>query len=117
MKFLVDAHLPRRLAYRLRTWGHEAIHTLDLPRGNCTPDGEIGDISLQEQAIVVTKDAEFVNTFTVQRVPYKLLLVSTGNIKNMDLETLFEQNITDIATAFVSHDFVEITRTMLIIHA
>ena len=116
MKFLVDAHLPRRLAYQLRTWGHEAIHTLDLPRRNRTSDGEMGDISLREQTIVVTKDADFVNTFTVQRVPYKLLLVSTGNIKNMDLETLFEQNITDITAAFVSHDFVEITRTMLIIH-
>ena len=116
MKFLVDAHLPRRLAHRLRAWGHEAIHTLDLPRGNRTLDEEIENISLREQAIVVTKDADFVNTFTVQRVPYKLLLVSTGNIKNVDLDTLFEQHITDITQAFVSHDFVEITRTMLIIH-
>lgn len=117
MKFLVDAHLPRRLAHRLRAWGHEVIHTLDFPRGNRTQDVEIGDISLREQAIVVTKDADFVNTFTVQRVPYKLLLVPTGNIRNMDLETLFAQNIQDITAAFVSHHFVEITRTMLIIHA
>ena len=116
MTFLVDAHLPRRLAHRLRAWGQEAMHTLDLPRGNRTPDEEIERLSLQEHAIVVTKDADFVNTFTVHRVPYKLLLVSTGNIKNMELETLFEQHITDITAAFVSHDFVEITRTMLIIH-
>ena len=38
MKFLVDAHLPRRLAYQLCAFGHEAVHTLDLPRGNRTPD-------------------------------------------------------------------------------
>jgi uncharacterized protein (DUF433 family) len=38
MKFLVDAHLPRRLAYQLRAFGHEAVHTLDLPRGNRIPD-------------------------------------------------------------------------------
>lgn len=116
MTFLVDAHLPRRLAHRLRAWGHEAIHTLDLARGNRTLDEEIEDISVREHAIVATKDTDFVNTFTVQRVPYKLLLVSTGNIKNVDLDTLFEQHITDIAQAFVSYDFVEITRTMLIIH-
>jgi predicted nuclease of predicted toxin-antitoxin system len=97
-------------------WGHEAIHTLDLPRGNRTPDEEIENISLQEQAIVVTKDADFVNTFTVRRMPYKLLLVSTGNIKNVELDTLFEQHIIDITQAFESHAFVEITRTMLIIH-
>ena len=116
MKFLIDAHLPRRLAHRLRAWGHEAIHTLDLPQSNRTPDEEIEHISFQEQAIVVTKDADFVNTFTVQRVPYKLLLVSTGIIKNVDLDTLFEQHITDITQAFVSHGFVERARTMLIIH-
>ena len=117
MTFLVDAHLPRRLAHRLRTWGHEAIHTHDLPRGNRTPDEDIEQISLREQAIVVTKDADFVNTFAVRRAPYKLLLVSTGNIKNVELDRLFEQHITAIAQAFESHDFVEITRTMLIIHA
>jgi len=66
MKFLVDAHLPRRLAYQLRAFGHEAVHTLDLPRGNRTPDPELGDLFVRDHAIVVTKDADFVNTFTVQ---------------------------------------------------
>ena len=116
MKFLIDAHLPRRLVRWLQDLGHEAVHTLDLPRGNHTPDAELCDISVRDQAIVVTKDADFVNTFTVQHIPYKLLLVSTGNIKNADLETRFAQNIAHITTAFVSHDFVELTRTMLIIH-
>jgi len=116
MKFLVDAHLPRRLAYQLCAFGHEAVHTLDLPRGNRTPDPELGDLSVRDHAIVVTKDADFVNTFTVQRVPYKLLLVSTGNISNVALETLVTQHMADITAALVSHDFVELTRTMLIIH-
>ena len=31
MNFLVDAHLPRRLAFRLRDAGQDALHTLDLP--------------------------------------------------------------------------------------
>ena len=44
----------------------------------------------------MTKDADFVNTFTVQRVPYKLLLVSTGNITNAALETLVTQHMADI---------------------
>lgn len=109
MKFLVDAHLPRRLAYQLRAFGHEAVHTLDLPRGNRTPDSELGDLSVRDHAIVVTKDADFVNTFTVQGVPYKLLLVSTGNITNAALETLVTQHMADITAAFVSHDFVELT--------
>ncbi len=31
MKFLIDAHLPKRLARLLQQLGHDAIHTLDLP--------------------------------------------------------------------------------------
>ncbi len=116
MKFLIDAHLPRRLALWLQDLGHEAVHMLDLPRGNRTPDAELCDISVRDQAIVVTKDADFVSTFTVQRVPYKLLLVSTGNIKNADLEILLAKNISHITKASASHDFVELTRTLLIIH-
>ena len=40
MKFLVDAQLPKRLAEWLNEAGHDTLHTLDLPRGNRTPDAE-----------------------------------------------------------------------------
>lgn len=92
------------------------MHTLDLPHGNRTSDAELCHISIHDHAVVVTKDADFVNTFTVQHVPFKLLLVSTGNIKNADLEMLFAKNISLILAAFVSHDFVELTPQLLIIH-
>jgi predicted nuclease of predicted toxin-antitoxin system len=66
MKFLVDAQLPRRLVYRLQEAGHEAIHTLDLPLGNRTPDRVINEISEREQRIVITKFVELSQTvFTV----------------------------------------------------
>ncbi len=39
MRFLVDAQLPRRFANWLNEAGHDALHTLDLPRKNLTPDG------------------------------------------------------------------------------
>ena len=82
MKFLIDAQLPRRLVHRLREAGFEAIHTLDLPLGNRTPDTDINDLSIREHYVVVTKDADFVNSFHLQHKPHKLLLVSTGNIGN-----------------------------------
>ena len=116
MKFLIDAQLPRRLVYRFQDAGHEAIHTLDLPLGNKSPDRVINEISEQEQRIVVTKDADFVNTFTLYRRPYKLLLVSTGNIRNAELEQLFLQSMPQIARAFEDHNFVELGRTTFIIH-
>ena len=46
MKFMVDAQLPRRLAASLKRWGHDVLHTLDLPSGNRTPDWRINEISI-----------------------------------------------------------------------
>jgi predicted nuclease of predicted toxin-antitoxin system len=48
--------------------------------------------------------------------PYKLLLVSTGNIRNADLLNLFARNLERIVDAFQSHSFVELDRNHLIIH-
>lgn len=41
MKFIVDAQLPKSLAYALREKGFDAIHTSELPDGNETTDAEI----------------------------------------------------------------------------
>lgn len=116
MKFLVDAQLPRLLAASLKWSGHDVLHTLDLPSGNRTPDWRINEISVQEQRIVVTKDADFVNSLLLLGVPYKLLLVSTGNINNQELEAIFTKNLSAIIRALEIYTFVEITRTSLIEH-
>ena len=117
MRFLVDAQLPRRLVERFRDAGFDAIHTLDLPLGNRTPDREISDLSMREQYIVVTKDADFVNSFHLNGQPYKLLLVSTGNIRNAALEALFLANMEKISEGFDVFSFIEINRSTVIFHS
>ena len=52
----------------------------------------------------------------MRRQPHKLLLVTTGNIGNRELERLFEDNLELIAQAFETSDFIELDRTSLIIH-
>ena len=113
MKFLIDAQLPRRLVYRLREAGHEAVHTLDLPLSNRTPDAEIIELAAREKLIVVSKDDDFVDSLLLYGQPLKLLLVSTGNIKNTELEKLFLQNLNEIVVGFMQYDFIEIDRTRL----
>lgn len=115
MNFLIDAQLPRRLARRLREAGHDALHTLDLPGGNRTPDAEINAIALRENRAVITKDADFVNTFLLLGQPGKLVLVSTGNITNAELESLLLPNIPAIVAALQANSYVELTRTALIV--
>jgi predicted nuclease of predicted toxin-antitoxin system len=116
MNFLIDAQLPRRVARLLTAAGHDAVHALDLPNGNQTTDSEINAISIQENRVVVTKDSDFVNSFLLSKEPYKLLLISTGNISNKDLEAILTPLLPTIVATFQSHDYVELTRTALIVH-
>jgi predicted nuclease of predicted toxin-antitoxin system len=92
------------------------VHTLDLPQGNCTPDAVINQLSVSEERVVVTKDSDFVDSLIIQGVPYKLLLVSTGNIRNSVLEELFVKHLEAIVAGFADHDFIEIDQTALRFH-
>ena len=111
MKFLVDAHLPRRLCAVLAQRGHDATHTLDLPSGNTTKDRVINQLSFEEQRVVVSKDTDFFYSHLLQARPWKLLLVKTGNISTRDLQALFERNLPAIEAAFQTHTLVEIDRS------
>ena len=111
MKFLVDAPLPRRLAGLLASLGHEATHTLDLPDRNLTADATLCRIAANENRVLITKDADFVDSFLVRGLPPALLFVTTGNISNDELLALFRGNLPAITAALAVHAFVEIDRT------
>lgn len=115
MKFLVDAQLPRRFASWLNEAGHDALHTLDLPNKNSTPDSELIARAMRDSRIVISKDADFVQSFLVAGEP-PLLLISTGNISNAELEKILRANLGAIEAAFASSRFVEITRDALVVH-
>lgn len=116
MKFLVDAQLPLRLARCLREVGHDVVHTRELPEQNATPDSVINQISVDQERVVITKDADFLETFLLQQRPYKLLLVTTGNIKNSELEMLFLNNLNQIVELFEQYSYLELSLDALIVH-
>lgn len=116
MKFLVDAHLPKRLTRLLQQLGYDARHTLDLPDQNRSSDETLIEIAVAEERIVITKDSDFVDSFLLVRRPPQLLLVSTGNIGNRELERLFLDNITQIAVGFEQYDYIELSRQHVIFH-
>jgi predicted nuclease of predicted toxin-antitoxin system len=117
MNFLIDAQLPRRVAGFLRREGHDALHTLDLPDANRTTDTLIIDVAFEQDRVVVTKDADFIDSFNLYGRPRKLLLISTGNIANHDLEQILHANLAIILSALEQADFVEVSRTDVIVHA
>jgi predicted nuclease of predicted toxin-antitoxin system len=116
VNFLVDAQLPRRLVFRLRERGHDAIHTLDLPLANKTTDHQINEISIRELRVVATKDSDFVDSLLLRRQPWKLLLMTTGNISNHAVEHILLANLDLIVHGLVTHDYVELSRSAVILH-
>ncbi len=110
MKFVVDAHLPPSLCVSLRAAGHDAIHTSQLTARNRTADEIINQLSVAEQRVVITKDADFYHSHLLHGKPWKLLLVRTGNIRTRDLTALFQRHLPAILAAFDRHSLVELDR-------
>jgi predicted nuclease of predicted toxin-antitoxin system len=113
MKFIVDAQLPTRLAKFLQAAGYDTIHTRNLPQQNATPDSNINAISIAQERIVITKDYDFVDSFLTIQQPYKLLLVTTGNIKNSELEALFADNLGTLVALLTEHTYVEMWNSVV----
>ena len=116
MKFIVDAQLPRLLSDFLNASGYDAVHTLELPEMNRTVDNLIATKANNEKRIVISKDADFLDSYLLYSKPARLLLIKTGNIPNSDLLKLFEMNLNLLQRAFEQCNFVEMTRTEIITH-
>jgi predicted nuclease of predicted toxin-antitoxin system len=116
MKFIVDAQLPRRLAKFLQDAGYDVFHTSDLLQQNATPDSSINTLSMQQERVVITKDSDFVDSFLTIQQPYKLLLVTTGNIRNSELEMLFAKNLDVLVALLLEHSYVELSHDTIVVH-
>ncbi len=116
MRYLVDAQLPYLLAEVLRGKGYDVIHTDDLPDKDETTDTTIRQMAHRENRIVITKDSDFQDSYLLFKQPARLLLLTTGNIKNRQLLDLFRATITSINDLFSHHSFIELNNEDLIVH-
>ena len=84
MTFLVDAQLPPELARWLSTGGHQARHVTDatLLRGD---DRAIWEHARQNDAIIVSKDEDFVDRWLMDQNPVGLIWIRKGNCSNRAL--------------------------------
>jgi predicted nuclease of predicted toxin-antitoxin system len=110
MKLLIDAQLPKLLADFFRWKGYDAVHTLELPAKNATPDAEIMRFADNEDRFVVTKDIDFYESKIINNTPLKLIIISTGNITNKDLLQLIDKNIDTIEKLAKEFAIIEIDK-------
>lgn len=118
MKYIVDAQLPLRLKKWLTQYGHDALHTDDLPLKDRTPDIDIIKLTENEDRIVITKDSDFYKSNLLNGKPKRILMITTDNIINKDLIKLFELNFPTIETYFNSgSQIIELDNTSITIHS
>jgi predicted nuclease of predicted toxin-antitoxin system len=116
MKFIVDAQLPKRLSHWIQSKEYDAIHTLDLPTQNLTEDLSIIRLSMKEDRVVISKDSDFFEYFILHNEPHKIILLTTGNITNRDLITLFENNFENLISYLEDNKVVELSNDEIIVH-
>jgi predicted nuclease of predicted toxin-antitoxin system len=86
-----------------------------LPNQNATQDLDIVKRSMAEKRVVISKDFDFYDRFFRKLEPYKLLYISTGNIPNPQLLSIFRANLPGISQVLETGFVVEITRNSIIV--
>jgi predicted nuclease of predicted toxin-antitoxin system len=94
LRFLVDAQRPIALARWLTEEGLEADHVHDLNLADA-PDSDIWKLALQVNAVIVTKDEDFVLPGRKRPCP-QVIWVRLGNCSKTQLLTRFSANFDEI---------------------
>jgi predicted nuclease of predicted toxin-antitoxin system len=110
VNWLVDTQLPYQLASALKMRGHQAKHVSELPLGNFTPDAQIIAFAEDWEAVVVTKDGDFLAARALTGRPRRLLFVATGNIRNADLIMVLMHHLDGMTLALQESGLVELDR-------
>lgn len=79
MRFLIDAQLPPALARFLSDAGHQAEHVYDIGMG-AVSDKAIWLYALQNNAVIITKDEDFISLMTTSHNAPPVIWIRVGNI-------------------------------------
>jgi predicted nuclease of predicted toxin-antitoxin system len=115
VNWIIDTQLPHQLATALKQHGQNAVHASELPGAHRTTDAAIMDHAMRTNAVVVTKDADFLAAYQLKRSPARLLYVSTGNIGNRALIFHFMRYLDVIIKELERGGFVELTREEMLV--
>ena len=114
MKVLCDVHISFKVVRYLQSQGLEALHVNDVLDGDITKDKDICQYADENDMVVISKDADFQNSFFLLHTPKKLLKINLGNISTKELIQILEQNLFVISESFKSSDcLVEIDKEII----
>ena len=84
MNFLVDAQLPPALARWIANQGHQATHIFDIGLQSADDPG-IWERARSANAVIISKDEDFVDHWLLSSDPVQLVWIRKGNCSNRAL--------------------------------
>lgn len=103
MRFLVDAQLPPALARMIAAKGFQAEHVYDLGFGEAE-DSTVWDYAKRENAVIVTKDEDFILIASIRPDGPAIVWVRLGNTTKQALLRWFEPLFPAIVSALENGD-------------
>lgn len=102
MRFLIDAQLPPDLAKFLTSLGHEAKHVADCGLLTAS-DQEIWDYAVRRNAVILTKDHDFVEKRNLFDGP-QIVWLRMGNSRKAELRRALKSLLPDIIATLENGD-------------
>lgn len=103
MKFLIDNQLPAALADYLKKRGFDCAHVLDVGLGAAS-DAEICKYAIAQQAVIVSKDQDFLYLASQADSKIRLIWVRLGNCRTSALLQAFHRLWPDIEASLNAGD-------------
>ena len=95
MTLWLDAHISPKLAPWIQdTFGIDVLHVRDLNLKEAE-DSDIFSKAREADAIVITKDRDFVELLKRLGSPPKIIWCTCGNTSNARLRTIFSETLSD----------------------
>lgn len=103
MKFLCDVHISYKLVNAIQNLGFICIHVNTILDKWYSKDADIAKYADENNYIIISKDADFRNSFFVNKSPKKLIKINLGNITNSQLIKIIADNISNFDTLTSKH--------------
>ncbi len=117
MQFVCDVHISFKVVRFLEQEGFSVVHVNKILNGDKTTDQEIADHCNNSDAILITKDEDFIDSYLLKKQPRKLIKINLGNISTqllierlkLILLLAVEKNKSDFFLIEVGSDFISVS--------
>lgn len=106
MRFILDAQLPPQLAPWLSDeFGIEAVAVRDLGLA-AAADSVLFDFARTENAVVLTKDSDFVELVHRLNAPPRIIWITCGNVSNQQMRTRLSATFADALKLIAAGEYL-----------